>query len=110
MGACINCRFVGFLNSDLVCWRNAPMAHAETCPDCTGVSVITVQPGVSPDDVCGEYEEALPAKQAQTQRTFDAIQREYERQYYESLRNREDEDHHDSNVVTLRNAKPKGNA
>ena len=110
MGNCIQCRYADFLDDQLSCWRNAPRAHVVPCADCGEPHIYAVQPTVQPDWLCGEYHPANIKKMEQTRRTWEAIQREIEQHYQEYLREREDGDQHDSNVVTLRNIKPKGTA
>ena len=110
MGSCMQCRFVDFLDGEMACWKNAPTARSVVCAECGDVHSFAVQPPVQPDWWCGSYEPASIAKMSQTQRTWKALQDEIEKHYQEYLRGKDDEDHHDSNVVTLRNVKPKGSA
>ena len=108
MISCINCRHVGFLFENLTCWRNSPTAQTVSCDSCETYSVQAVQPPVEPTDRCGEFEQATRVQALSAQRTYQAIQHEIEvaaRDYLEEV-----SDDGESKIVTLRTAKPRGNA
>ena len=106
MSNCAGCRYVGFLNGELVCRAAAPVAHIESCPDpeCSDFAVHTVFPGVDLDQFCGEYAPSSIGYMNEIRETYEAIQNEIEDEARALLGSRE------SNIVTLRTAKPKGNA
>ena len=110
MGNCIDCRFCGFMNGELSCVRNSPMAHVESCTDCDSIIVHTIQPSVQPSEWCGEYHPAPISQVDQTRRTYEEIQREIEDYTRASLSQRDRQADGENKVVTLRSVKPKGNA
>ena len=106
MRRCIECMFVGFMSGDLVCKRNAPSAFVEACPDpgCNDFVVHTIQPSVTADETCGDYEPAPMGHMLRTRRTYEAILEAEEQETRTMLEDFE------GNVVNLHSSKPRGSA
>ena len=106
MKRCIECAFVGFMAGELVCKRNAPTAFVEPCPDpdCGDFVVHTIQPSVTADEMCGDYEPAQIGQMLRTRRTYEAILEGEEHVTRTKLEDFE------GNVENLHSSKPRGSA